>query len=84
MCVGGGGASGFAYNGTDPHPSTMQTVKITTDGAPTNVRLQDKQDQDPLASRARTCSASGWSRSVRIARAVRQVSWAVSVAPSAW
>jgi len=30
-------------NVADPHPSTTQTVKITTDGAPANVRLQDKQ-----------------------------------------
>jgi hypothetical protein len=31
------------HNVTDPQPSATQTMKITTDGAPTNVRLQDKQ-----------------------------------------
>jgi hypothetical protein len=30
-------------NAADPEPSATQTVKLTTDGAPTNVRLQDKQ-----------------------------------------
>jgi hypothetical protein len=31
------------HNGADPAPSTTQTLKVTTQGAPTNLRLEDKQ-----------------------------------------
>jgi hypothetical protein len=31
------------HTGTNPAPSTTQTLRVTGDGAPTNVRLQDDQ-----------------------------------------